>query len=88
VARLAIDEDSVWLATGGSDSRVRLWELATFNCIHSLKGSQGVIRYDPECDLLWLELMNVLYVLVCSNSDLTQMKYSVLEMIAPSEVGL
>jgi U3 small nucleolar RNA-associated protein 13 len=45
---LATDEDSLWLATGGSDSRVRLWELATYNCIHNLKGCQGVVRYAPK----------------------------------------
>ncbi|XP_059469900.1 transducin beta-like protein 3 [Neocloeon triangulifer] len=51
VARIAVDEDAIYLATGGSDSKVRIWELANFNCIHSLKGCQGVtsvLKFRPN----------------------------------------
>ncbi|XP_065342495.1 transducin beta-like protein 3 [Cloeon dipterum] len=51
VAQIAVDEDCLYLATGGSDSKIRVWELANFNCIASLKGCQGVtsvLKFRPN----------------------------------------
>ncbi|KAF4516821.1 hypothetical protein B566_EDAN006215 [Ephemera danica] len=43
IAKLAVSAEGKWLASGGTDSCVRLWDLETYNCVHTLRGCQGVI---------------------------------------------
>ncbi|XP_063240647.1 transducin beta-like protein 3 [Bacillus rossius redtenbacheri] len=43
VARLALSADAVLLASGGSDSSVRVWDLQHQACVLSLRGAQGVV---------------------------------------------
>ncbi|KAL6261954.1 hypothetical protein P5V15_007038 [Pogonomyrmex californicus] len=43
VIRITLSNNSILMASGGSDSTVRLWNLQHHACIHSLKGIQGVI---------------------------------------------
>lgn len=43
VAKLALSLDSTMLATGGSDSTIRLWDLQHHTCLHKLIGVKGVI---------------------------------------------
>lgn len=45
VAELDLSDNGNTLASGGSDSVVRIWDLVYHACTHALKGSQGVIRY-------------------------------------------
>ncbi|XP_011635530.1 transducin beta-like protein 3 [Pogonomyrmex barbatus] len=43
VIRITLSNNNILMASGGSDSTVRLWNLQHHACIHSLKGIQGVI---------------------------------------------
>ncbi|KAL1130515.1 hypothetical protein AAG570_011761 [Ranatra chinensis] len=43
VSKLALTSDSSLLASGGSDSSIRIWNLKHHACTHNLQGSQGVI---------------------------------------------
>lgn len=45
VRRLALTNTNFLMASGGSDSTVRLWDLVHHVCTHNLKGIQGVVRY-------------------------------------------
>jgi U3 small nucleolar RNA-associated protein 13 len=44
VARIAITPHGTVMASGGSDSSVRLWDLVHQSCTHNLLGIQGVVR--------------------------------------------
>lgn len=44
IARLALSQDCTLLATGGTDSSVRIWDLMHHACTHNLVGLQGVVR--------------------------------------------
>lgn len=51
VAKLALTASGTLLASGGSDSSVRLWDLVHQSCTHNLIGVQGVISvltFHPE----------------------------------------
>lgn len=43
VARLALTSEGTLMASGGSDSSVRLWDLVHQSCTHNLIGIQGVV---------------------------------------------
>lgn len=43
VADLDIGLDEL-MASGGSDSVIRIWDLVHNSCTHALKGASGVIR--------------------------------------------
>lgn len=44
VSRVALSQDGEIMASGGSDSSVRLWNLKYHSCTHNLTGLQGVVR--------------------------------------------
>lgn len=44
VAKLAIISNGTMMASGGSDSSIRLWDLVHQSCTHNLVGIQGVVR--------------------------------------------
>ncbi|GFG39073.1 hypothetical protein Cfor_11996 [Coptotermes formosanus] len=43
VSQLALSKDGLLLASGGTDSNVRIWDLQHQTCTHNLRGAQGVI---------------------------------------------
>ncbi|KAK0079969.1 hypothetical protein PV325_005331 [Microctonus aethiopoides] len=43
VPRIALSKNNLIMASGGSDSSVRLWDLEHHSCTHNLKGVQGVV---------------------------------------------
>ncbi|XP_046618902.1 transducin beta-like protein 3 [Neodiprion virginianus] len=43
VSKVAFSRNSQTMASGGSDSSVRLWDLVHQACTHNLKGAQGVV---------------------------------------------
>ncbi|XP_036144241.1 transducin beta-like protein 3 isoform X3 [Monomorium pharaonis] len=43
VMRITLSDNSILMASGGSDGTVRLWNLRHHACTHNLKGIQGVI---------------------------------------------
>lgn len=43
VSQLALSKDGLLLASGGTDSNVRIWDLEHHTCTHNLRGAQGVI---------------------------------------------
>ncbi|PNF27952.1 Transducin beta-like protein 3, partial [Cryptotermes secundus] len=43
VSQLAFSKDGVLLASGGTDSSIRIWDLQHQACTHNLRGAQGVI---------------------------------------------
>jgi len=45
VSQLALSKDGLLLASGGTDSNVRIWDLEHQTCTHNLRGAQGVIRF-------------------------------------------
>ena len=44
IVSMAFDPTSTLLATGSSDSTIKLWDIVQQYCTHNLKGSQGVVR--------------------------------------------
>lgn len=44
VARITLTTNGTVMASGGSDSSVRLWDLVHQSCTHNLSGVQGVVR--------------------------------------------
>lgn len=44
VAQIAFFSGGLIMASGGSDSSVRLWNLEHHACTYNLKGVQGVVR--------------------------------------------
>ncbi|XP_015112671.1 transducin beta-like protein 3 [Diachasma alloeum] len=51
VPQIALAPDDRLMASGGSDSSVRLWDLHHHACTHNLKGLQGVVsvlKFHPE----------------------------------------
>ncbi|XP_070581106.1 transducin beta-like protein 3 isoform X2 [Ptychodera flava] len=57
IASMAFDSTSTLLATGGSDSTIKIWDVIKQYCTHNLKGSQGVVsivQYHPDISKLQL----------------------------------
>lgn len=51
ISKLAVNDDGNILASGGSDSSIRLWDLNHQTCTHNLRGLQGVVSvltYHPN----------------------------------------
>ncbi|XP_029172388.1 transducin beta-like protein 3 [Nylanderia fulva] len=51
VTRITFSNNNTLMASGGSDSAVRLWNLQHHTCTHNLKGVQGVIsvlKFHPD----------------------------------------
>ena len=42
---MSFDVTSTLLATGSSDTTIKLWDIERQYCTHNLRGHQGVIRY-------------------------------------------
>ncbi|XP_034948506.1 transducin beta-like protein 3 [Chelonus insularis] len=58
VSQIALSSDDNIMASGGSDSSVRLWNLEHHSCLFNLKGAEGVISVlefhpDPEQKLVF-----------------------------------
>ncbi|XP_030840363.1 transducin beta-like protein 3 [Strongylocentrotus purpuratus] len=54
---MAFDSTSTLLATGSSDSTIKLWDIVRQYCTHNLKGSQGVVslvQFHPDSERLHL----------------------------------
>ncbi|XP_033631060.1 transducin beta-like protein 3 [Asterias rubens] len=57
IVSMAFDPTSTLLATGSSDSTIKLWDIVQQYCTHNLKGSQGVVsvvEFHPESGKLLL----------------------------------
>ncbi|XP_041474623.1 transducin beta-like protein 3 isoform X1 [Lytechinus variegatus] len=57
VVSMAFDSTSTLLATGSSDSTIKLWDIIRQYCTHNLRGSQGVVslvQFHPDPDRLHL----------------------------------
>ncbi|XP_063995708.1 transducin beta-like protein 3 [Diachasmimorpha longicaudata] len=55
VPQIALSSDDRLMASGGSDSSVRLWDLHHHACTHNLKGVQGVVsvlKFHPTRNLV------------------------------------
>jgi len=44
VMQITLSNNSILMASGGSDGSVRLWNLQHHACTHNFKGIQGVVR--------------------------------------------
>ncbi|KAI5290312.1 Ribosome biogenesis protein erb1 [Ascosphaera aggregata] len=70
VRSLAIDPSGVWLASGGDDGTVRVWELLTGRQLWSVKVSEenavNVVRWRPGKDAVLLSVAagNSIYIIV------------------------
>ncbi|XP_074647649.1 transducin beta-like protein 3 isoform X2 [Tubulanus polymorphus] len=57
VASMGFDCTSTLLATGGSDSTIKIWDIIQQYCTHNLKGHQGVVtltKFHPDITRLQL----------------------------------
>lgn len=43
ISTLSFDSSAVYLATGGTDSTIKIWDLVRQYCTHNLKGARGVV---------------------------------------------
>ncbi|KAG1688007.1 Transducin beta-like protein 3 [Nymphon striatum] len=57
IARLCFDATNTLLATGGTDSSIKIWDVIKQYCTHNLRGGQGVysvVQFHPDINRLQL----------------------------------